>query len=128
MKKAYLGIDYGRKRIGLAISENGVMARPLLTMENRGERKNLIGFRSIIASYNIGTIVVGLPVHQNTSMADEVREFAKGLETLGVEIVFQNEMLTSIEAEAVTRDKKLIDSIAATMILNDYLKGETNGL
>jgi len=122
--KSFLGIDYGRKRIGLAISEAGLIARPLKAIENKGEHKNLLAFAQIVKGYNIGTIVVGLPVHKSASMSNEVRAFAKTLEPLGVKVEFQNEMLTSVEAENVTKNKNLIDSVAAAMILQDYLKGE----
>ena len=134
MTKAFLGIDYGRARIGLAVSEAGLIARPVEPVANKGERKNLVAIGEVVRRYNVGCIVVGLPVHKNTAMADEVRVFAKSLETLGTEIVFQNEMLTSVTAEEEIRTKmginnakkitKLIDSVAASMILNDYLKGE----
>jgi len=123
MRTAFLGVDYGRKRIGLAISEAGLIARPLKTIENKGEKKNLIAFAEIVKGYNIATIVVGLPVHKNTSMADEATAFGHLLAwQLQVRVVFQNEMLTSVEAESITRNKNLIDSVAASMILQDYLK------
>lgn len=135
MNKAYLGIDYGRKRIGLAISEAGLIARPLRTIENKGEKKNLTAFTEIIKEFKIGCAVIGLPVHKNISMGDEVRGFAKCFESLGIKVVFQNEMLSSVEAEdyihntlGITDCKKivqLVDSVAAAMVLNDYLsKGE----
>jgi len=122
--KSYLGIDYGRKRIGLAISEAGLIARPLRTIENKGERKNLITFAEIIKKHNIGIIIMGLPVHKNPAMSNEVRAFAKTLESMNVKIVFQNEMLTSFEAEQnlAKKDRNLIDSVAASMILQDYLQ------
>jgi len=156
MNKAYLGIDYGRKRIGLATSELGLIAKPLKTIENRGERRNLTALAQIAVQYNIGTIVLGLPVHNNTAMSDEVRTFAKTLEPLGCVIAFQNEMLTSVAAERICHHTpvaagrpchperspqgrsrmglgsaaKSIDSIAASVILQEYLdkKGESNGL
>jgi len=136
MGKAFLGIDYGRKRIGIAISESGLLTRPLKTIENKGTQKNLTTFTQIVKEYNIGVIVIGLPLHRNTMMSNEVRAFAKTLEPLNVAIVFQNEMLTSVEAEEVLTTPSLratpsiqrgvisVDSIAAAMILQDYLKGE----
>jgi len=142
VNKAFLGVDYGRKRIGLAVSEAGLIARPLKTIENKGERKNLAAFAEVVKGYNIGTIVVGLPLHRNTAMADEVKVFGNFMaQQLGVRVEFQNEMLSSVEAEESVRlgldchvalrtprndNKKVIDSIAASMILQDYLqnKGE----
>jgi len=122
MTKSYLGIDFGLARIGLAISESGLLARPLKTIENRGERKNLVAIAEIVRQFDVGVIVVGLPKHKNTEMSDRVKDFARQLETLGIQIAFQNEMLTSIEASELCNDKKLLDSYAAAVILNDYLK------
>jgi putative Holliday junction resolvase len=125
MRSAYLGVDYGRKRIGLALSEAGLIARPLKTIENKGEKKTLIAFAEIIKGHNIATIVVGLPVHKKMAMADEVKAFGHLLAwQLQVRVVFQNEMLTSVEAKSITRDKNLIDSVAAAVILQDYLKAK----
>lgn len=121
--KSYLGVDYGRSRIGLAISQSGLLARPLMVVKNKGARKNLAMLGQVVKQYEINCIVIGLPVHKDSAMSVEVKAFAKTLEPLGAEIVFQNEMLTSIAAEEVTNDKKLIDSIAASMILSDYLEG-----
>jgi len=125
MTKAFLGVDYGRKRIGLAISKAGLIARPLKTIENKGERKNLTAFAEIIKKENIGIIIIGLPVHKNTAMADEIQKFGSFLaKQLEARVEFQNEMLTSVEAEEIVgkKDRNLIDSVAATMILQDYLK------
>ena len=136
--KSFLGVDYGRARIGLAISEAGLIARPLKTIENKGERKNLAAFAAVLAQFNVGCIVIGLPVHKNSAMSDEVRAFAETLEPLGVEIVFQNEMLSSVGAEGISptpsrfqratpsfrRGINSIDSVAASVILQDYLEKE----
>jgi len=139
MNKAYLGIDYGRKRIGLALSESGLIAKPLYTVENKGVKKNLAYLVNSIMQQNIGFVVFGLPLNANGSvgdMATEVHGFAKQLSIVaGVKIAFQDERYSSIEAEdyirsvmGITDRKKiaqLIDSVAATMILNEYLeKGE----
>jgi len=135
MREAILGVDYGRKRIGVAISEVGFIARPLTTFESKGDKKNILELTRIVSLFKAGTVVFGLPVHKNMAMANEIREFAKGLMILGVTIDFQDEMLSSVEAEEYIRtkmgitDKKkianMIDSVAAAMILRDYLeKGE----
>ena len=124
--KAILGIDYGRVRIGLAVSDLGIIARPLSVIINRGERKNLAALAEIVRANNISTIVIGLPIYKDTSMSDEVRAFAKTLEPLGITIAFQNEMLSSVTAEEIAgkKNRQLIDSYAASVILQEYLKGE----
>jgi len=130
--KRYLSIDYGKKRIGLAISEAGLIARPLRTIENKGAKKNLAALGEIIKQNRIDIIVVGLPEHKNRAMADEIRAFAETLKVLGAKLDFQNEAFTSIAAEEYIRDTlgildhkkvaQLVDSAAATMILNEYLE------
>lgn len=120
--KSYLSIDYGFARIGLAISESGLLARPLMTIQNRGARKNFAAIAKVTQQFKTECIVIGLPVHKNTDMSDNVREFAETLKPLGLEIEFQNEMLTSVAAGEICNDKKLLDSYAAAVILNDYIK------
>jgi len=118
-----LGIDYGLKRIGLATAVAGV-ASPFLTIENRGEKKNLSRLLEIIKSERIEKIVVG----------DGFREFGELLgEVSGLEVVFVDERLSSWEAEEHIRNnlgiikrekvKELIDKMAAVMILNNYIGG-----
>lgn len=134
MRHRYLGIDYGKARIGLALSEAGLIARPYKTIENKGARKNLAALAEITKQNNIDIIVIGLPEHKNMAMADEVKAFAESIKGLGIQTAFQNEMLSSVEAEEYIRNHmgildrekvtKLVDSVAASMILNDYLKKE----
>lgn len=122
----YLGIDYGAKRVGLAVGEDvGKLATPLTTIAPH-ELLTTIEKEGPFAA-----IVVGLP--RNLDGADTpqtlaVRRFTDDkLSSLGVEIVFQDEAATSSVAEERLREsgkkyaKEQIDAEAASIILQDYL-------
>jgi len=136
--KGYLGIDFGLARIGLAISETGQMARPLAVIKNKGDKKNLAAISETINKYwggledRLPHIVLGLPCLADgaeSDMAREVRRFGEILaQNLGVEVFFQNEYLTSVEATDYAREhmpkrtpKDPIDDVAAYLILQSYI-------
>ena len=135
-----LGIDYGRRRIGLAISdEAGFLARPLDPYQRTHSlRKDLEYLARRAREFEAGTIVVGLPLNMNGSkgeMAVEVEEFVGRLqELMKMTVVVFDERLTSSEAERVLlegnvsrRDRKrLRDGLAATLILQGYLDSQSH--
>lgn len=122
----YLGIDYGTKNIGLAISdEGGAFAFPLQTIKNS---PNLVGeIEKIILTEEIGAVVIGESKNfqgwDNPVMA-AVRIFADQLEgKTGLKIIFESEYLTSREAERVPGgEEEDIDARAAALILRSYLE------
>ncbi|MEA1870795.1 MAG: Holliday junction resolvase RuvX [Candidatus Bipolaricaulota bacterium] len=130
-----LGIDYGRRRLGLAISdEGGILASPLPVYERQGEKKDLTFLSNLASEREAGRIVLGLPLNMDGSsgeMADEVVAFAEALrEESGLPVVTFDERLTSVEAERVLvqanlsrkRRKGLRDSLSAVLILQGYLE------
>ena len=138
-----LGVDVGTRRIGLAWGDTEVkLASPLEAIFNDGEALDKI--TQLAARMNISTIVVGLPRNNNgeeTEQSKFSRQFADDLgDTLAIKsldninIVMQDESLTSIEAEDMLRSDKrkkkkkmlrdgTLDSQAAVVILTDYLEG-----
>ncbi|GAF91875.1 unnamed protein product, partial [marine sediment metagenome] len=130
-----LGIDYGRRRIGLALSdEAGILASPLPTyVRERSEARDITALTSLIDKHGVTAIVVGLPLNMDGScgeMAREAEEFADRIRqetTLPVEMF--DERLTSSEAERVLleadlprrRRKELRDSLSAVLILQGHL-------
>jgi putative Holliday junction resolvase len=138
-----LAIDYGRKRIGLAISDElGLTAQPLATIVRINRRNDLRRLRLIAREHQVRCVVVGLPLHldgRTSEMALEVKRFAVRLEKeLGLRVELADERLTSWEAaqtQSPTRprrpDKKsgnrsaskaaTHDDVAAAIILRDYL-------
>ncbi len=135
-----LGIDYGRKRIGLAISDAmGFTARPLETIEAKSAAEELARLEQIARERGVARIVVGLPLRLDGTegaMAGEARRFARRLERalhLPVEVV--DERLTSWAAREWKAAHPELgrgrgeDEIAAAILLEDFLarKRESSG-
>ncbi len=130
-----LGIDYGRRRIGLAISDpDGILATPLPVYARRGARADIEYIVRLAREKDAEMIVIGLPLNMDGSsgeMADEVVAFAERLSArVGVPILTFDERLTSEEADRVLiqadvsrkRRKEVQDSLAAVLILQGYLE------
>jgi len=118
----FLGIDYGSKRVGLALSdEAGRLAFPFKILINRADLLELL--HSICGEQEVSEIVLGesldLSGKENEIMA-EIKEFKKGLEKLGLPVHLEKEFLTTIEARRYQPDKKA-DAGAAALILQRYL-------
>jgi putative Holliday junction resolvase len=129
-----LGVDYGRVRLGLAVSDaERRIASPLATYERRDREQDARYLRDVIDREEIGRIVLGLPIHldgRESPMALEVRAFAKWLqEVTGLTCVFWDERYTTIDAESALwsaglthqRRKDRRDRVAAQMLLQAYL-------
>lgn len=129
MPKTYLGLDVGEKRIGVAVADDAVrIAIAYDTIEVDGNEIENIA--EIALNQDAKTLVVGYPRNQSggvTAQTHFVEQFAKKLEYIG-EVVFQDESLTSVIAEQRLQDEKKpytkadIDSLAAALILQDYLE------
>ena len=133
-----LGIDYGRRRIGLAVSdEAGFLARPLDPhLRTRSLKKDLEHLSRLAREFEVETIVVGLPLNMDGSkgeMALEVEDFVSQLQELSkIAVIVSDERLTSVEAERVLLEgnvkrkdrKQLRDGLAATLILQGYLDSQ----
>lgn len=122
----YLGIDYGEKRIGVAVSDDGAtMAFPFSVILNQS-KKILNYLKNLIAERGIGAIVLGLPLGfsmQETESTKKVLNFGEFLKKgLGVEIIFQNEVLTSkmVEKTGSAKEGKA-DASSAALILQSFL-------
>ncbi len=128
----YLAIDHGTKRTGLAICDAGeVMASPLCVL--RGHKHILQKIAQIIASEEVGAIVVGLPLNMDGSegpQAKKAKAFAEQLQQhVRIPVYLQDERLSSfgarekLEATDLPKGKKrgLIDAVAAAEILESFL-------
>jgi putative Holliday junction resolvase len=129
-----LAIDYGRKRMGLALSDELQMtAQPLFTMVRTNRRNDLRRLRDICRKRGVARILMGHPLHitgEAGEMADEATQFAARLQKeLGIEVKLADERLTSWEAEQIVaqqkspsrRKKSSIDDVAAAVLLREYL-------
>lgn len=129
-----LGVDYGTKRVGIAISDAlGLMARPLEVV-SRGEALDRIG--AIVSEEGVATIVVGLPARLaggEGSSAAAARSFGEEIAgRTGARVVYADERFTTRLAEAALlesgmsrrRRRSTVDKVAAAIILQDYLDAE----
>jgi putative Holliday junction resolvase len=130
-----LAVDYGRKRVGLAVGDTLTRVAAPLPLIAGGERRDVVAeIARRAGEYEAERIVVGLPLNMDGSRGPacaEVERFAAALRRachLPVELV--DETLSSVEAEALAREmqpdfrkrKAFLDSVAAQVILRAYLE------
>lgn len=131
-----LGIDYGEKRVGVAISDpTGTIASPLDTILFRRRDKLMQRLAEMISTKDVDGIVVGLPIGmkgQATAQTVIVQEFVEELRGLfPVPVSTLDERLSSVEASRALREqghqpsrkRAMVDSTAAAIILQNYLNG-----
>lgn len=132
-----MGLDYGRRRIGVAMSDAGAtLATPLATLRRRtGKRPPVAQLLQLADRHKVRLVVVGLPLDPDGRENDwtaEVRAFGKRLGERGhLPVEFHDERYSSVEASARLRsiglpkakreDKARIDAAAAAVILQDWL-------
>ena len=136
---AILAIDYGKKRIGIAVSSTFI-ATPLKSILTGNRETVFANISEIIKEYSVCKIVVGLPLNMNdteSEMTKEVRSFACEMEKkLQIKVDFIDERLTSRDAESKLalseknwrKRKEKIDSASACLILQNYLYRDPNVL
>jgi putative holliday junction resolvase len=135
-----LAVDYGRKRIGLAISDElALTASPLQTIRRENRRKDLQQLKEICHDRGVKHVIVGHPLHMSGEageMAMEAEAFAKRLvRAVGLTVELVDERLTSWEArQTMARTKpgarpacRPLDDIAAAVLLRDYLERKGSG-
>lgn len=132
-----LGIDYGERRVGLALSDpTATIAQPLPTLKRRkGKRPPVAPVARLAEEHDVREIVVGLPLTlagEESDWTREVREFGRKLQDrAGCPVAFQDERMTSVRAERAVRslglsrekreEKERVDAAAAVLILQAYL-------
>jgi putative Holliday junction resolvase len=130
-----LAVDYGRKRIGLALSDAlGLTAQPLATLHRVNRQIDLRRLREACRTHGVTHIIVGHPLHMTGEageMAREAARFAARLEKeIGIQVELVDERLTSWEAEqtvaetksSARRRRRPLDDVAAAVLLRDYLE------
>ncbi len=149
--KTILSVDYGRARIGLAIATaEARLARPLTTLERINRNEDMRRLRELVREHEVKQIVVGLPLLLDGTrgeMAEEAERFAqRARKQIGVPVEMVDERLTSWEAERLleeefgkkyhdesekkkkaANEKPTVDSVAAAVILREYLAGQAAG-
>ena len=137
-----MGLDYGTKTVGVAISdEEGIIAQPLVTIERKHAdklRQTYAQIESILTEYPCERSVVGLPKNMNSTegeRAEASRLFAENVERrTGLTVELEDERLTTMEADRIlaasdvikSKRKTYIDKMAAAIILQSYLDRENN--
>lgn len=129
MSSTILALDIGERKIGVARANSiARIAEPLMTLKN--DHDFAASLKSLLAEQEVSQLVVGLPRGmdgQDTAQTTYVRSFVKELGS-DVPVHFQDEAVTSVNAEEILKAKKRpyakedIDAMAATLILEDYLK------
>jgi len=132
-----LGVDFGRSRIGLAISDElRWLAHPLETIP--ADRNAVKKVAEIVRARKIDKVIVGIPRHMSGQVgesANQALEFAEKLRAkLPCQVMTWDERLTTVAAERALRDsgkktrdtRHIIDQVAAQMILQSYLDRDRN--
>jgi putative Holliday junction resolvase len=132
-----LGLDYGSRRIGIAVSDQeGLFAFPAGALVRAGLERDLAALAALIAERGVTRVVVGLPLHmsgRSGKEAEAARAFALALgEATQLPVDLLDERWTTREAERALRDaparrkrdRETVDSVAATLLLRSYLERE----
>ena len=137
-----MGLDYGSKTIGVAVSDPmGLTAQGLEIIRREEEnklRKSLRRIEELVQEYQVEEIVLGFPKNMNNTIGERAEKSLQLKETLerrlGLPVVMWDERLTTVEADrtlieaGVRREnrKKYVDMIAAVFILQGYLDAKEN--
>ncbi len=132
-----LGIDFGKKRVGVALSDpTETIASPVTTLERRtGQRMPLKALENLSREHEVGRIVVGLPLSSagaENEWCAEVRQAGDALaKRLDLPVEYQDERMSTARAERTMqilglprskrRERGRVDAIAAAIILQTYL-------
>lgn len=129
-----LGLDVGSKRIGVAVSDPlEVTAQGLETIQRKNKRLDFELLESLIRSYGVREIVVGLPLRMSGAegtQSEKMRAFAEDLKKkFGLPVHLWDERLTSAEANRLLRESEMsikrrgevVDRIAAVLILQSWM-------
>ena len=133
-KGRVLALDLGKKRIGLAVSDElGLTAQGLPTLERTNIREDLGKLSQLIAEKNVSLILMGKPLHMSGRegrQTEFTRDFAERLKkAAAIPVQFWDERLTTVEAERVLRESGIgiqkraqaVDRLAAVILLASYL-------
>lgn len=129
-----MGIDFGMARIGIALSDDTkFLASPFLVYKRKGQEQDIEYFVNLIKEKNVDEIICGLPMNmqgEEQKIAVLTREFMQELSKhISINITFEDERLSSVMAEEMLKQtekdwkkrKEKLDSVAASIILQDYL-------
>ena len=132
-----LGLDYGTKTVGVTLSDElHITAQPLETITRKDAnklRKTYARIEELVKEYDVEKIVLGLPKNMNNTVGERGEDTLSFRDALvrrtGLDVILWDERLTTVASEKVLMEsgvrrenrKKVIDQIAASMILQGYL-------
>lgn len=132
-----MGLDVGSKTVGVAISDRLGWTAQGIEIISINEQKNIFGYervKELIDEYDVQHVVVGLPKNMNNTLgprAEASVAYGEALEEqFGVKVSYQDERLTTVQVERMlveeanasrSKRKKVVDKLAAVMILQNYL-------
>jgi putative holliday junction resolvase len=136
-----LAIDYGSRRMGLAVSDPlGITSQGIETLQRKNKRNDFSRLGQVIREYNVQEIVLGYPLRMSGAegiQSEKVSGFAEELrEKFKLPVYLWDERLTSAEANRVLREADLsiqkraqaVDRMAAVLILQSFLQARSNPL
>jgi putative holliday junction resolvase len=134
-----MAIDYGVKRLGIAISNpEKTMSVPLTIIDVRPDDSHYRTIIKLISDYNVEEIVIGLPYNMDGSLGssgNSVMQWSSSLKkTLGIPVALWDERLSTFEAHNMLasinirhkKRKKIVDSLAASIILQNYIDSKNH--
>jgi putative Holliday junction resolvase len=128
-----LGIDFGERRIGLALSDAlGITAQGLPTLDTKKTRNVFGHLENIIKDKNVTKVIVGMPKNMNGTIGPKGMEVEKFIQELvkktKIDVIPWDERLTSVQSLKAMKElgvkqknKEVVDRISATLILQSYL-------
>jgi len=135
IKKRIVALDIGTKRIGIAVSDAlWLGASPIKTILRKNDKSALKEIEAILKEYMTDTLLIGVPYNMDGSVGFQAKnciDFIKPLKDK-YNILYQDERLSSQAAEDIlkeknkkyTKNKSLVDTVAACIILEDYLASQ----
>lgn len=126
-----LGVDFGEKRIGIAVSD-GSLAVPLIIVEHEGREADLARIAALAVEQNASSVVVGLPLLSSGDEGEQARRCRRFGDALArrvdMPVVYHDETLSSVTAAESAlvgagraRRKTRVDDLAAVNILQSYI-------
>jgi len=129
-----LGLDVGDKRIGVAISDAlSMTAQPLGVVQRKSIARDCEAIMALASEYEVVRIVAGLPLNMDGSEGEQSQKVRRFCDTFarnsGIDLIYEDERMTSAQSERMLiesgmrrdRRRKVIDKMAATLILQSYL-------
>lgn len=140
-RKRLMGLDFGSKTVGVAVSDPLFLAAEPVEIIRREQanklRRTYARIEELVVRYDVGTIVIGKPLMPSGDEGERVRlteEFAEAVQRrTGLPVIMEDERLTTVEADEIMDEagvprkehKKYVDMIAAQLILQSYMNRET---